>query len=206
MTRFQDDKTYLYPLTERVLIECPRCGSQAEVHRAGPRCTCRSCGLSEDGLGESWVGMAKAYVKRKCGRCGRRLTKTVRRAGPHPRTMDLVCPGCGAATLVELYWCPDPAGEAYDPHFGYPLWLQAPCSGHTLWAYNAEHLAFLKQYVEATVRERAPNANATLASRLPKWMKAAKRRPAVLRAVASLEARLRSIGGGDPRRQWPDKP
>lgn len=37
-----------------------------------------------------------------------------------------------------------------------------------------------------------PNANATLASRLPKWLQSAKNRDRVLRAVRRLEAKLAS--------------
>lgn len=59
-----------------------------------------------------------------------------------------------------------------------------------LWAYNSDHLAFLRGYVEADLREREPNANASLASRLPKWLKSAKNRESVLRAVKRLETKL----------------
>ena len=76
------------------------------------------------------------------------------------------------------------------PHFGLGLWLQTPCAGRAFWAYNAEHLDFLRHYVEAAVRERTPNANATLASRLPKWVKSSKNRDTILRAIDKLERKL----------------
>jgi hypothetical protein len=60
-----------------------------------------------------------------------------------------------------------------------------------LWAYNAEHLDFLEEYVRASIREREPNRNASLASRLPAWLKSAKNREAVLAACAALRRRLR---------------
>ncbi len=56
--------------------------------------------------------------------------------------------------------------ERYDP-FDLELWLKAPCRGETLWTYNEEHLAFLRHYVAARLRERAPKRNGSLASRLP---------------------------------------
>ena len=47
-------------------------------------------------------------------------------------------------------------GGPVDWYFHLPLWLQAPCCGETLWAYNAAHLDFLfENYVRATLREHS---------------------------------------------------
>ena len=78
------------------------------------------------------------------------------------------------------------------------LWLQTPCCGETLWAYNKEHLDFLEQYVAATLRERTrPNGtgryaarNSTLTSRLPGWIKRARNRDDVLRCLSKLHRML----------------
>lgn len=191
-TRFQDRKQYLWTMSQRVLVECPHCRSRAIVLRKGPSFTCGSCGYNQRGTGEGWAGMAKATVKRKCGRCGRILAKTVRRAAPHPCKLGVTCPGCSYTNYIPVIWRPDPKNEPCDPHFGYRLWLQTRCVGEILWAYNEEHLAFLRGYVGADLREREPNANATLASRLPKWLQSAKNRDGVLRAVRRLEAKLAS--------------
>lgn len=84
--------------------------------------------------------------------------------------------------------------EARDWYFGLPLWLQTPCCGHTLWAYNADHRAYLEAYVRATLRTAPPHAqpsrNRTLASRLPLWMKRKENREDVLRGLARLERLL----------------
>jgi len=77
-------------------------------------------------------------------------------------------------------------GGAFDWYFGYPLYLQIPCCGHTLWAYNLEHLEYLKDYVEAELRENGPYY-LSVESRLPLWIKAAKNRDAVLKAISKLE-------------------
>lgn len=81
------------------------------------------------------------------------------------------------------------ASGPVDPVFGLDLWLQAPFRGENLWAFNAEHLRFLRDYVRAEHRERVPNRNATLASRLPRWMKSAKNRDGLLAVIAYLEGR-----------------
>jgi len=86
-------------------------------------------------------------------------------------------------------------GSAKDPYFGLPLWLQAPFATHTLWAYNSDHLSFLKRYVEVTDRRRPIRSavaplNKLLASRLPKWMQLSKNRDQILKVIAAIEAKL----------------
>jgi hypothetical protein len=81
------------------------------------------------------------------------------------------------------------------------LWLKCPCRGHVLWAFNAEHLAWLEAYVSANHRERKHEnldckpedfcrSNSSLASRLPKWMTSAKNREDVLNSIKKLKRRL----------------
>lgn len=51
------------------------------------------------------------------------------------------------------------------------------------------HLDFLERYVAAGLREQEPG-NASLASRLPAWIKSRKNRAAVLRGLHRLRATL----------------
>lgn len=80
--------------------------------------------------------------------------------------------------------------------FGLELWLQRPCCGEVLWAYNAPHLQFLAEYVGAQQRERWPDTNegwqplGGLGRRLPQWMLLAKNREAVLHGIEALRERL----------------
>lgn len=192
MTRFRDSdrQRYLWPMAERVLVACPRCGEQAEVLREGPSFACGRCGHVQRGASGGYLGMATATARRHCARCGRGLERRERRPGPHPAKVRVRCPGCAALNYVPVSWAPVREGDAYDPHFGFDLWLQTRCAGEVLWAYNAEHLAFVRDFVAAPIRERVPNANSSLASRLPAWIKLARNREAVLRAVVRLERRL----------------
>lgn len=113
------------------------------------------------------------------------------------RRARLACGRCGLARsqAVGSYT----VGEAADPYFHLPLWLQASCSAHTLWAYNSDHLAFLKQYVEATDRRRPVRSpmdplNKLLASRLPRWMKLSKNRDQIVKVIAVIESKLAEAG------------
>ncbi|HEU0051767.1 MAG TPA: hypothetical protein VFQ39_01275, partial [Longimicrobium sp.] len=87
-------------------------------------------------------------------------------------------------------WWPASTPEGLDPVFALPLWLRTSCRGNLLWAYNAPHLDFLERWVGATLRHRAPNANRSLASRLPRWMTAANARDDVLGCLRALRATL----------------
>ncbi|MEO6305809.1 MAG: hypothetical protein ABIP51_21860 [Bacteroidia bacterium] len=80
-------------------------------------------------------------------------------------------------------------GTAIDPYFHLQLWLTINCCDNILWAYNYEHLEFIKQHVEAKLRERntAEMKNNSLGSRLPKWMSSTKNRDTVLKAIIQLQ-------------------
>lgn len=113
------------------------------------------------------------------------------------RPRRLVCRGCGltrawSGRLVIL-----PRGTAQpatDPYFGVPLWLQAETRHGWLWAYNREHLDLIRRFVQAPMRERAPwydtGPKLTLVARLPAWIKRAKNRDEILRAVSRIQASL----------------
>lgn len=117
----------------------------------------------------------------------RRRASTV----PAGDALVLACHGCGATTNAGFSVQPVTVPDALvDNCFGLPLWLQTPCAGHTLWAFNARHLAYIKQFLEAGLRERRGTANASVISRLPVWMKDAKRRDHALRAVERLQRSL----------------
>jgi hypothetical protein len=86
-----------------------------------------------------------------------------------------------------------------DDYFGLPLWLQIPCCGEVLWAYNERHLSLLEGFVAARLRERSRDerygwSNRSLPSRLPPWIKSGKNREHVLKGLSRLRARLQDAG------------
>ncbi len=90
----------------------------------------------------------------------------------------------------SYYWYSD---NPTDGVFGFDLWLTTQCNGNPLWAFNVKHLNFLESYISAELRERSKDekwgwANSSLASRLPKWIKSAKNRESLLKAVAQLKS------------------
>jgi hypothetical protein len=160
--RFVDRGRTIYDFGERFLVRCPRCSRRAEVF--APQ------------------GDTDLHAPRRvsCVACG--YTR--------PWTGDET-----SSTNFDHHHASGSSrgicvGGPFDWYFGLSVWLQTPCCGHVLWAYNAEHLSFLRRYVGAEVRERAVLRNASLASRLPKWIKSAKNRDEVLRGVDRLEGLL----------------
>jgi predicted RNA-binding Zn-ribbon protein involved in translation (DUF1610 family) len=195
--RFVDAPYYLTDFVQDVLVVCPQCGSLAQIRCSVPywsgtaTVACRTCGFSEKSDEAGWAGPAWGLARRRCGRCGRWLTRRwTRRSGPGGDTADLTCPGCGAVSRAKVVWHRGNPVGPHDPVFGLPLFLQVPACGETLWAVSQAHLDFLRAYVQADLRERTPNWNGSLASRLPTWIKTRKNRDAVLRAVKRLEDRI----------------
>lgn len=102
----------------------------------------------------------------------------------------LVCHQCGftrdhGGDLVATF------AEGRDPCFGYPLWFRTDTSKGTLWAYHRSHLEVLRSYIAASHRERTQLDtwhNRSTFSRLPSWIKSAKNRELVVKALDQLLA------------------
>ncbi|MFE5484104.1 hypothetical protein [Streptomyces sp. NPDC056527] len=111
------------------------------------------------------------------------------------RPRRMVCRGCGLSRVWNGRRVMMPRGTAQpatDPYFGMPLWLQVETRHGWLWAYNHEHLDLMRRYVQASLRERglwhSTGPTMTLVARLPVWIKRAKNREEVLRAVSRIHA------------------
>lgn len=211
--RFVEDGRWLASFAGEFVVVCPRCRAAAVVRRQWEPTSCAwspatvfctACGFSRRQQGsavtnpgrgrvpDGWAGPVAIFGRRRCGYCGRRISmrrraETVLR---HP-LIPLKCDGCGAVTKVSYEMYPVTVPNALvDSCFGLPLRLQAPCAGRTLWAFNAQHLAYLKEYLQADLRERRLMRNASVASRLPGWLKSAKHRDEAVRAAQRLEILL----------------
>jgi len=163
--KFQDEGQYLHEFADKFLIVCPKCAEQAEVL------------LAEN---VAFNPANHLFLSRKliCSNCGYNRKK----ASPKGGTSILFSNVKDAGGYVVI-------GGAFDWYFQEPLWLQIECSGKTLWAYNAAHLEFIETYVAAKLRRRIPNKNSSLASRLPQWMKSAKNRDEILKAIGKLKTK-----------------
>lgn len=126
-----------------------------------------------------------ASVLVRCPRCeriahfGRGPCTAAEREGGRCRESRVICRSCGLCRVDT------------DRYFRPPLWLQTETRHGRLWAYNLEHLDLIRRFVSADLRERAPwyetGRKMTLVGRLPAWIKSAKNRDEILRAVHRLQ-------------------
>ena len=79
-------------------------------------------------------------------------------------------------------------GTSVNSYFHLPLWQTINCCNNIFWAYNYEHLEFLKNHIESKLRERNLDeiSNKSIGSRLPKWMTSKKNRETVLKIIQQL--------------------
>lgn len=158
----QEELRTIWHFTDEFLVVCPRCQHQAMVKPSTETVPPRlTC--TNCGLLQEWASTSKGVL-------------TSGSAQDWPAGQYAI-------------------GDSYDPYFHLPLWLQAACDGHVLWAFNQRHLRFIRDYVAATNRSTPPRhatdpLNGLLESRLPRWIKLAKNREAVLRSIEIIEEKL----------------
>ncbi len=156
-------QTFVYDFLKfDILVVCPNCSKQAMV---------KTDNFSFSNTGES-------EVKVICVNCGynKRLID---------KPVSLLHPSNEKSKTGRHYVF----GGAIDPFFYLALWLKTDFEENTLWAYNYEHLLFLREHIEASLRERNGQelANKSLGSRLPKWMTSKKNREPLLKKISALQ-------------------
>ncbi|WP_164122242.1 hypothetical protein [Sphingobacterium sp. xlx-130] len=152
--------------TDRIDVVCPRCEKKALVIGAG-----------------LYVPMAEheEKVRFSCVSCGYAI-----KYENTPKTPVYVN-SRGLTKYSRLLYPNAPI----DPFFGFALWYCIEVNEGTLWAYNLEHLSVIEAYLKDSLRERngLPYQNNSIASRLPKWVSAAKNREYLLRLIAWVKLR-----------------
>lgn len=184
---------------------CPKCNQKTEFRKSQCQkchkttwivhCT---CGFTFDThTNPTYVGdIQKKQVchQERCHHCGNKLflQKTLpKKQIIIPKTLPIVCPICRKTSdfvihrhdVVEDY--PD---EIARIAYGFSLYLQTPTRHGVVFAYNPDHLAELKKYITADLRERSKQAsNSSYFARLPAWIKSAKYKKDVVKALERLE-------------------
>jgi hypothetical protein len=151
-------------------------------------------------FGPTYLGHFEGDIFVRCPCCGYRA-HLLRRDDDLGRHVGyrFVCDSCARAhdwSLERDRSIPLPTAGPHLNGFGLDLWLQTPCCGETLWAFNEPHIEFMERFIAAGLRERDVKAwgwsrNSSLESRLPRWMQAAKNRESVLKSLKSLRELMR---------------
>lgn len=126
----------------------------------------------------------------KCSSCSQ---KAIAKAGYETKKARLFCPGCGynkeLSTETTVLGVKGNLQLAANRYFNAALWLQHPFRNEIFWAYNAAHLAYLEQYIAATLREHKDRSHFTLLEKLPKFYGEAKNRNALLKIIQKLKVK-----------------
>lgn len=162
-TKFNAYEHTLYSFINDIFVVCPNCTKQAIVITKGF--------LKEKDEKE---------IKLICSKCG--LSKYYSET-PNDKFLSDAGTNYVSRFLV--------LGTNIDPYFKHPLWLQKELRFGVLWAYNYEHLDFLKNHINAELRFRNPltNHNRSLGARLPRWMTSKKNREEILAEIEKLKAK-----------------
>jgi len=148
----------IHDFVNEVLVICPKCEKQAIVHSDF-----------------SFKIIKYMNLKLTCSSCGHnQKTKDI--------TSSILYSRLPEKTKYILF------GAPVDPFFKLPLWLQETVRGNLFWAYNYEHLEFIRSVVEAKLRERntTSNRNGSVASRLPRWLIAKSNREEVIKVIKKM--------------------
>lgn len=181
------------------IVVCPECGKEARVINtsgfipSSGKLTCAACMFTQNA--ES-LRRYRMIVKRNCDNCGKAIHSIIPGQKEITAHITIPCPHCGITRTVEPrnepYYLAYDTGEgiATDPIFNLPLWLQATVKDHLFWAYNRRHLADIKNYVQAKLRERQSTNFTTMVEKLPQFIKEAKNRNALLKVIGTLEKKV----------------
>jgi hypothetical protein len=189
----------LTSFSEEIIVLCPNCQKRAMVSTTLGKYTVPypseysatfSCNNCYKPLPQAeWKGPINVIVSSPCGKCGSRIEHVVERTSDYKKQLKVKCNVCSDErfyeTQHELTYANN--NQATDPYFGLQLWLQIPIKNNTFWAYNFEHLEYLRQYVSAKLREAASGGKYSLAWKLPKFIKDGKNKERILKAVSKLE-------------------
>ncbi|MGI4872981.1 MAG: hypothetical protein ACRYFX_17610 [Janthinobacterium lividum] len=188
--RYEGPITTIYSYTNECLVKCPSCQRPAIVTVANSystaKLTCNYCNYSETAADRIRY---KVSVRDNCDNCGKLISKVI----PHSKKpVDGFAISCSACEETRIYRATNeeytrPYNYGADPVFHLPLWLQETVRGNLFWAYNRRHLHDIKQYVTAKLRERQDIKYTTMVETLPNFIKAAKNREAMLKAIEKLE-------------------
>ncbi|MBS1555894.1 MAG: hypothetical protein JSU09_13295 [Bacteroidetes bacterium] len=179
----------------RFVVECPKCNGEALITVENPyfknngMLICNNCSHTEKA---DDLIRYKLIVKRNCDNCGKEFDAVIPNQKEKTEQITIPCPHCGITRTYkpknEQYKIGyKTIGKATDPVFGLPLWFQSDIRGDLFWAYNRDHLNEIKSYVSSKLRERQTTTHTTMVERLPNFIKEAKNRQTIIKAIEKLE-------------------
>lgn len=148
---------YIEEFINRIDVECPECSSKSLVISNPDNRFDTKFVCKACGKFKRWEGNPNSYYYGKCNKESDGIT----------------------------------IGQPVDCYFKMKLWYQSNFKDEVLFAYNLEHLSFLNYYITDKIRERVQLneqwSNASLQSRLPKWMLSRNNRVQLIKKINELK-------------------
>ena len=201
--RFNQSARGTIHFSEQIWVVCPNCNDIGLVETQlkaysipfpkdySTKFKCLSCNLKKENSQE-WFGYYQGRVYQACGFCGSRISYTSEPTKERCESAKVKCETCSKEREYELKVCRYRGDKPIDPFFGLELWLQTNIKSNVLWLYNLKQLKYLREYVEAKLRDDDERHKYSMISNLPQWMKSAKNRALIVRKLNRLETDLKN--------------
>ncbi len=195
--------------SEKIWVKCPKCAKPTLVKTNLPKytipfprgyksvCNCVHCGFhsteNDDlyGIGnddKKWFGYLQGFVNQRCSFCGAvKISYVTEPTKTISEFVRIKCSGCQNSRDYKLKWRRCRGLKPTDPYFGFDLYLQINIKGDILWLYNLAHLDYLKEYVEADLREDDGRHKYSIIANLPQWVKSKKNRDIIVKKLNKLK-------------------
>lgn len=183
-------------LTFGIQVKCPKCQGLGIVtaDRSAAYFRCTNCGhqASKDRT------VYRYDVHNQCRHCGRYYRVDIEdEVKQHFPMLRVACPYCGTTMpgevhkTAEAFFYTGEIENGREPYFGLELWFLESFQGKPVWAVNREHLAYLIDYLGASLREKPAGTAVmkTQADHLPTFMKTAKNRERIVKLLKKMRER-----------------
>ncbi|SFT39914.1 hypothetical protein SAMN05216474_0343 [Lishizhenia tianjinensis] len=184
--------------SEEIWVKCPKCFKAALAKTKLPQykipfprghqsaCNCAYCGFHE--IDENhWSGYLQGFLKNVCGHCGSGISYATEPTKEPYIKSEITCEVCKSTQEYNLKWYRYREDKPTDPFFGFDLWLQTSIKENVLWVYNIDHLDYLMEYVNATLREDNGRHKYSMIRNLPHWVKSGKNRKIIVKKLSKLK-------------------
>ena len=191
--RFNAPMYSIYHFSDLIWVRCPQCqgigkveADSSDPRRPSAQFSCLMCHAHRSDLAE-WSGPLQGVVSQACAVCGSMIRHVGEPTRDLEERLEISCDTCDSVRSYPVVWHRCRGDEPIDRFFGLPLWLQTRVKSHTLWLYNLEHLAYVRSYVSAKLREDDGRYKYSIITNLPKWIKSRKNRDLIIRKLNEIE-------------------
>ena len=191
--RFKDQGNTIFGYLNNILVHCPKCSKRAAITKKEKNfwgdieLKCPNCHFYQKNRIEAYDQEIKFF----CSNCAERVKSYVENVKIKKELIKIKCPSCKTTNshkprYIKKEWIYRSDNNG-DPFLNLPLWLSSKVKENTFWAYNYDHLKYLKGYIKAKLRVRHNGAYSSMVERLPSWIKSEKNRDQLIKQIEKLE-------------------